>query len=74
VIVAGESLVEVYRATNEIEALVIKGLLETNDISCIFTSHAARSVHVFTADGMGEVRVMVLESVAEEAKRIIGSD
>jgi len=67
---SSQKLVEVYRATGEIEAQVIKGLLESYGIPCLLQSHAASSVHVFTVDGMGEVRVMVLESMAEEAKRL----
>ena len=67
---SSQKLVEVYRATGEIEAQVIKGLLESYGIPCLLQSHAAGSVHVFTVDGMGEVRVMVLESMAEEAKKL----
>jgi hypothetical protein len=67
-------LVEVYRALGEVEALIIKSLLESNGIACILKSHAAPSVHVFTADGMGEVKIMVRESRAEEAKRLIGEE
>lgn len=65
-------MVEVYRASGELEALVIKGLLESNGILCVLRSDAAFSVHAFTVDGMGEVMVSVLESVAEEAREIIG--
>jgi hypothetical protein len=65
-------LVEVYRALGEAEALIIKSLLETNGIQSILKSHAAPSVHVFTVDGMGEYKVMVSASKAEEAKRLIG--
>jgi hypothetical protein len=65
-------LVEVYRAMGEAEALIIKSLLESNGILCLIKSHAAPSVHVFTADGMGEFRVMVGEAKAEEAKGLIG--
>jgi len=65
-------LVEVYRAMGEAEALIIKSLLESNGIPCLLKSHAAPSVHVFTADGMGEFKVMVGEPRAEEAKRLIG--
>jgi len=65
-------LVEVYRALGEAEALIIKSLLESNGIHSILKSHAAPSVHVFTVDGMGEYKVMVGESKAEEAKRLIG--
>ncbi len=66
-------LVEVYRATGEMEALVIKGLLESNGIPCFLKSNAAPSVHVLTVDGLGEVAVMVSESMAEKAKELIGS-
>ena len=66
-----ESMTEVYRARGEIEALVIKGLLESNGIVCFLKSHAAPSVHVLTVDGMGEVAVMVLDSMVERAKKLI---
>ena len=66
-----EKLVKVYQAAGEMEAQVIKGLLESNGIPCLLTSPAAPSVHVFTVDGMGEVRIMVRESQAEEAKKLI---
>ncbi len=67
-------MVEVYRAMGEAEALIIKGLLESNGMPCLLQSNAAPSVHMFTVDGMGEVRVMVEESRAEEAKRLIGEE
>jgi hypothetical protein len=53
------------------EAQVIKSLLESYDIPCFFKMNAAPSVHVFTLDGMGEVSVMVLESMAEKARELI---
>jgi hypothetical protein len=64
-------MIEVYRANGEAEALIIKGLLEANGIPCVLKSSAAPSVHVFTVDGMGEVKVMVSNSMAEEATRLI---
>jgi len=66
-----ERLVDVYTASGEMEAQVIKGLLETSGISCVLKSDAASSVHPFTVDGMGEVRVAVFESKADEARRLI---
>jgi hypothetical protein len=66
-----ETLVEVYHARNQMEAQVIKGLLESFNISCFLKSNAAPSVHVLTVDGMSEVRVMVLESMALQAKELI---
>jgi hypothetical protein len=66
-----ESLVEVYHARNQMEAQVIKGLLESFNIPCILKSNAAPSVHVLTVDGMSEVHVMVLESLAGQARELI---
>jgi hypothetical protein len=69
-----ERLVEVYKATNEMEAQVIKSLLESFKIPCVLKSNAAPSVHMFTVDGMGEVKVMVRESIADTAMALINSD
>jgi hypothetical protein len=67
-------ITEVYRASGEAEALVIKSLLESNGIPCLLRSNAAPSVHVFTVDGMGEFRIMVNETMAEEARNLIARD
>lgn len=64
-------MVEIYRAAGEIEAQVIRGLLESNGIPCLLKSNAAFSAHMFAIDGMGEVKVIVLESIANKAKRLI---
>jgi hypothetical protein len=64
-------MVEVYQARNEMEAQVIKSLLESYDIPCFMKSNAAPSVHTFTMDGMGEVRIMVLASMADKARELI---
>ena len=69
-----DKIVEVYKARTEMEAQVIKGLLESYDIPCVFKSNAAPSVHMFTMDGLAEVRVMVLNSMAEEARQLIKGD
>ena len=69
-----EKLTEVYKTTNEMEAQVIKGLLESYGIPCVLRSNAAPSVFTFTVDGMGEVRIMVRDSMAGRAKELIVSD
>ena len=66
-----EKLVEVYSSLSEIEAQVIKGLLESYGILSLLKGNAASSVHMFAVDGMGEVRVMVLESTLEKAMELI---
>jgi len=63
--------VEVYRAAGEMEALVIQGLLESHQIPCLLKSSVARSVHAFAVDGMGEVRIMVWESMADKSRQLI---
>ena len=67
----GEKLVEVYQSASELEAQAIKGLLESYGIPCLLKSNAAPSVHVFAVDGMGEVRVMVWDSMLERARELI---
>ncbi|MFA5374845.1 MAG: DUF2007 domain-containing protein [Dehalococcoidia bacterium] len=67
----GERLVDVYVASGEIEAYIIKGKLEANGIPSILRSNAARSVHMFTVDGMGAIKIAVNESMAEDARRVI---
>jgi hypothetical protein len=69
-----DKMVEVYKASSEMEAQVIKSLLESFDIPCFLKSNAAPSVHMFTVNGMGECKVMVMESMAGEAISLIKSD
>ncbi len=64
-------MVTVYQAKGEAEAQVIKSLLESCDIPCLLESNAAPSVFAFTVDGMGQVKIKVDESRAEEAKKVI---
>jgi len=66
-----EKMVEVFRAGSEMEALVIQSLLESYGIPSLLQANAAPSVHVFTIDGMGEARVMVRESMAAKARKLI---
>ena len=64
-------MIEVYRAVGEEEARVIQGLLESYGVPSLLKSNAARSVHAFAVDGMGEVRVMVWERMADKARSLI---
>ncbi|MGD1120050.1 MAG: DUF2007 domain-containing protein [Dehalococcoidales bacterium] len=68
---SSQPMVEVYDARNEMEAQVIRSLLESFNIPCVLKSNAAHSVHAFTIDGLGEVKIMVLESQAAEARDLI---
>ena len=66
-----QKLVEVYRAHGELEALVVKGLLENSGIDVALKSDAALSVHVVTVDGLAEVSVMVRQSDEQMARQLI---
>jgi hypothetical protein len=64
-------MIEIYKAKGELEAQVIKGMLESYGIPSLLQSHAASSVHTFAIDGMGEVRILVSEKAVDEARRLI---
>jgi len=66
-----KKLVEVYRASSEAEARIIKSFLESNGIPCLLKANAAPSVHAFAIDGMGEVIIQVWEDEAENARALI---
>ncbi len=66
-------LVEVYKARTEMEAQLIRGLLESFGIPSTLQANAAPSVHMFTFNGMAEVKVMVLDSQVDAARELIVS-
>jgi hypothetical protein len=66
-------LVEIHRAANDEEALVIKGLLESQGIHCILRSRVVHAVHPFSMDGLGEVKIMVAEIDAPEARALLST-
>ena len=68
---SNQKLVAVYQAANELEAQVIKGLLESFGIPCLLKSNAAHSVHSFVVDGMGQVTVLVAKEAAGKARELI---
>jgi hypothetical protein len=53
------------------EADVIKSFLESLGIPCIFKGRVVQSIHPFSVDGLGEVRIFVPEKDYETAKKII---
>jgi len=68
---ADEQLVTVYIAT-QMEAQIIKGRLESEDIPVLLNYESAGLVYGITVDGLGEVKVMVPKRLAEEAREILG--
>ena len=67
------NLVEVWRTHGEVEAQVIRSLLESNGIKAILSGEALRFVYGFTLDGLAEVRILVKSEDAKNARDIITS-
>ena len=53
------------------EAEVIKSYLESNGIPSFFKSRVVQSVHPFTMDGLGEIKIYVKEPDLEIAKKLL---
>ena len=68
------SLVEVYSASSDAEAHIIKGLLESHGISCVLQPHAISSLDNILVPGSGAVNVLVESKTADEARRLIEAD
>lgn len=66
-------LVEIYRTWDEQKAYQIKELLGDFDISCYLSSHITHSVYPIPVNGLGEIRVMVPEDYAGNAREIVES-
>ena len=63
----------IFRTHSDIEASIVRGLLETHGVMSIVSSAVPHSVFPLTVNGLGEVRISVRSDEAEEAKRIIES-
>ena len=62
---------EVYSVWGPAEAEVIKSFLESHGIQSILKGLVVQSVHPFSADGLGEIKIFVLEQDYELAKKLI---
>jgi len=69
-LINGRDFVEVYRC-DRAEALVLKGLFESEEIPCLLRSRLVHSVHPFSVGDQGEVTILVPESDAPRARRLL---
>jgi hypothetical protein len=65
-----ESLAEVHRCDRH-EAVVVKGLFESEGIPTLLRSRLAHSVHPFTVGAQGEVVILVPKAEAARATRLL---
>ena len=64
---------EVYKAWGSAEAEVIKSFLSSHGIPCLLKGLVVQSVHPFTMDGLGEIKILVPEKDLALAKKLIES-
>jgi len=64
-------LKEVATVQGPVEAEVIKSLLAYHSIPCLMRGLVVQSVHAFSADGLGKIRIMVAQRDYAAAKALI---
>jgi hypothetical protein len=65
------NLKEVAKVWGPVEAEVIKSFLESQGIPCLLRGLVVQSVHPFSADGLGEIRIMVREEDFSTAEKLL---
>jgi ribonuclease III len=63
--------VVVFRTWSDIEASIVRGLLEAHGIEVSLASDVPHAVFPLTINGLGEVRIAVADDAAEAATRLI---
>ena len=61
----------IFRTQSDIEANVVRGLLETHGISAVLSAAGPHAIFPVTLSGLGEVRLTVRAEAAEMATRLI---
>jgi ribonuclease-3 len=64
-------LVVIFRTHSDIEAQIVRGLLETHGVMSVVSSDVLHSIFPLSVDGLSEVRIAVHHTEAQEAQRII---
>jgi ribonuclease-3 len=64
-------LVVIFRTHSDIEAKIVRGLLESHGVMSVITSDVPHSIFPLSVDGITEVRLAVHPDEALEAQRII---
>ena len=66
-------LTVVFRSASDIEARVVRGLLESHGIESLVSQGSPRSIFPVQVDGIAEIRISVRTDDADEARRLIDS-
>ena len=62
---------EIVKVQGAAEAEVVRSFLESNGISVLFRGLVVQSVHAFTADGLGQIKIMVPSKDFETAQKLL---
>jgi ribonuclease III len=65
--------VVIFRTQSNVEASIVRGLLESHGVMAVMSSSVAHAVFPLNVNGLGEVRITVRAEEAAEARRIIDS-
>ena len=68
-----DELTVVFRSASDIEARVVRGLLESHGIASLMSAGLTRSVFPVAVDGNADIRISVRPEDADEAQRLIES-
>ena len=66
-------LTVVFRSASDIEARVVRGLLESHGIESLVAQGSPRSIFPVQVDGIAEIKISVRPEDADEARRLIES-
>jgi ribonuclease III len=66
-------LIVIFRTSSQIEARVVRSLLEAHGVPSVVSSDVPHSIFPLSVEGLGEVRLSVRPEEADEARRIIDS-
>jgi hypothetical protein len=64
-------LVEVFKAQGEMDAQMIRSVLESDGIDSMLSGESVRLTHGFTVDGLAEVKILVRKEDEARAREVI---
>jgi len=64
-------LIVIFRTHSDVEASIVRGLLEANGVPSVITSDVPHNIFPLMVNGLGEVRISVRQDDADDARRII---
>lgn len=64
-------LTTIYRAANQIEAEIIRGMLESNGIPALLKYESLGQIYGLTVDGLAQVEVQVPQKYIQDAENLL---